>query len=55
VTARYRARAKIKVTLTLIPSLVTCVIAVRPSGVAGKLHQAEEEVINLPDRHRDPG
>src|ERR1700716_504194 len=34
-TARYRARAKIRVTLTLIPSLVTCVIAVRPSGVAG--------------------
>ena len=34
-TARYRARAKIRVTLTLTPSLVTCVIAVRPSGVAG--------------------
>ena len=34
-TARYRARAKIRVTLTLIPSRVTCAIAVRPSGVAG--------------------
>ena len=36
-TSRYRARAKIRVTLTLIPSLVTCVIAARPSGVAGIL------------------
>src|SRR5437763_1228142 len=38
-TARYRARAKIRVTLTLMPSLVTCVIAVRPSGGGRDLHE----------------
>ena len=36
-TARYRSRAKISVTLTLIPSLVTWVIAASPSWVAGIL------------------
>jgi len=36
-TARYRSREKISVTLTLMPSLITRVIAARPGTVAGIL------------------
>ena len=36
-TARYRSREKISVTLTLMPSHITCVIAASPWCVAGIL------------------
>jgi len=36
-TARYRSREKIRVTFTLMPWLITSVIAASPSRVAGIL------------------